>query len=411
MRRTPSLDRLAGAAIVLLLREKYAVWENFVPTLQRYILWELLRIFALALVGLSSIVVMAGIVQETSQQGLGPEHILILIPLLLPSTLPYTVPATMLFAVAVVYGRLSADNEITAIKAAGIPARFAIWPAVVLSMLVSAGIFSLHFQFIPHTHHRLREMAFNESEEFLYAKLRRDLCFNEPGFNYSIYVREVHGRRLIGPIFKKKNERGDYTMVASAEEAEIDVDLERRVVKVTLLLPDILEGGNNKLGLDRDVIEIPFPKKVDRQPRARERSVPEIFQRRASVELQEKERRQELGKYPSGSREDLVQRYSYSELKRELGELRVEFAQRPALALGCFFFVLIGCPVAIWFQKSDFLSSFVTCFLPIVLAYYPLHMLAMNLGKETINEHLALWMGNSLLGLVGLFLLWRLGRR
>src|SRR5438552_3433722 len=165
-------------------------------TLQRYILWELLRIFILALVGLSSIVVMAGIVQETSQQGLGPEHIVLLIPLLLPSTLPYTVPATMLFAVAVVYGRLSGDNEITAIKSAGIPVRFAIWPAIILSLVTSASVFALYFRFIPHTHHQLREMAFNESEEFLYAKLRRDLCFNEPGFNYSIYVREVHGKRL-----------------------------------------------------------------------------------------------------------------------------------------------------------------------------------------------------------------------
>ncbi|MFT3879382.1 MAG: LptF/LptG family permease [Gemmatales bacterium] len=139
--------------------------------IHRYIMWELLRIFLLALVGLSSIVVMAGIVQETAQQGLGPEHILMLIPMLLPSTLPYTVPATMLFTVAVVYGRLAADNEITALKAAGIPIRVAIWPALLLSLMVSAGIFAMHYEYIPHTHHRLREMAFNESEEFLYAKL------------------------------------------------------------------------------------------------------------------------------------------------------------------------------------------------------------------------------------------------
>jgi lipopolysaccharide export system permease protein len=385
--------------------------EEFVLLLQRYILWELVRIFALALVGLSSIVVMAGIVQETSQQGLGPEHILILIPLLLPSTLPYTVPATMLFAVAVVYGRLSGDNEITAIKSAGIPVRFAIWPAVILSLVVSASVFALHFEFIPHTHHRLREMAFDESEEFLYAKLRRDLCFNEPGFNYSIYVREVHGKRLIGPIFKQKNDKGEFVMVASAEEAEIRVDNVNRVVRVILFLADIMKEGNNAGITDREEVDIPFPKKLSREPRARERSIPEIFARRQVVEEKELQAREELDQFPKGSHEDIAQKYAYGEIKREMGELRVELAQRPALALGCFFFVLIGCPVAIWFQKSDFLSSFVTCFLPIVLIYYPLHMLAMNLGKEAINEHLALWMGNSVLGVTGLFLLWRLGRR
>ena len=89
----------------------------------------------------------------------------------------------------------------------------------------------------------------------------------------------------------------------------------------------------------------------------------------------------------------------------------MEIAERPALALGCFFFVLIGCPVAIWFQKSDFLSSFITSFLPIVLIYYPLQMLTKNLGKEELNEHVAMWIGNSVLGVTGLFMLWRLGRR
>lgn len=379
--------------------------------LHRYILWELLRIFLLALVGLSTIVVMAGIVQETSQQGLGPEHILMLIPLLLPSTLPYTVPATMLFTVAVVYGRLAADNELTAIKSSGIPVRVAIWPAILLSLIVSAGIFALHYEFIPHTHHRLRELAFNESEEFLYAKLRRDLCINEPGFNYSIYVREMHGKRLIGPIFKQRNEKGEFVLIASAEEAEIQVDLNTKTILVTLILADLWREGNQTARAEREVIGVPFPKKADRVARPRERSIPEIFVRQQEAAKEEMRQRAELGKLPSGSNEDLLQRYKYHEIKREIGELKIELAERPALALGCFFFVLIGCPVAIWFQKSDFLSAFVTCFLPIVLVYYPLNLLTKNLGKDGINVNLAMWLGNSVLGVVGLFMLWRLGRR
>lgn len=378
--------------------------------IHRYIMWELLRIFLLALVGLSSIVVMAGIVQETAQQGLGPEHILMLIPLLLPSTLPYTVPATMLFTVAVVYGRLAADNEITALKSAGIPIRVAIWPALILSLLVSACIFALHYEYIPHTHHRLREMAFNESEEFLYAKLRRDLCFNEPGVNYSIYVREVHGKRLIGPIFKQRNEKGEFTIIASAEEAEIHVDLANKIIVVTLILADVIREGNT-MRAEKEVIKIPFPKKLNRMPRARERSIPEILERRVEAEKEERDQRRLLGTAPTGTNAELTQRYRYNEIKREVGELRVELAERPALAMGCFFFVLIGCPVAIWFQKSDFLSSFITSFLPIVLVYYPVHMLTKNLGKEEINEHLAMWIGNGLLGITGLCLLWRIGRR
>ena len=79
---------------------------------------ELVKVFLLCLVGITGILLMAGIVAEASQQGLNPAQVLAVIPLLVPSTLPYTIPATTLFAACIVYGRLAADNEILAIRAA-----------------------------------------------------------------------------------------------------------------------------------------------------------------------------------------------------------------------------------------------------------------------------------------------------
>src|SRR5262249_34097578 len=80
----------------------------------RMILWELCKVFVMALVAITGILLMAGLIAEATQQGLAPTQILAAIPLLIPSTLPYTIPATTLFATCVVYGRLSADNEILA---------------------------------------------------------------------------------------------------------------------------------------------------------------------------------------------------------------------------------------------------------------------------------------------------------
>ena len=92
----------------------------FGSLLHRMILWELIKVFSLSLFGLTGILLMATVVQEASQHGLGPAQIVLAIPLIIPSTLPFTIPATTLFATCVVYGRLSADNEILAIRAAGI---------------------------------------------------------------------------------------------------------------------------------------------------------------------------------------------------------------------------------------------------------------------------------------------------
>ena len=45
-----------------------------------------------------------------------------LVPYVIPGSLPYTVPVSLLFAVTVVYGRLAADNEVIAVKTAGLSA-------------------------------------------------------------------------------------------------------------------------------------------------------------------------------------------------------------------------------------------------------------------------------------------------
>src|SRR6185369_15803458 len=96
------------------------------------ILVELIKVFFVALVALTGLILIAGIVSEAMRNGFGPAQIAIIIPLLLPSLIPYTVPTTTLFATCIVYGRLSSDNEILALKAAGIHMRHVMLPALIL---------------------------------------------------------------------------------------------------------------------------------------------------------------------------------------------------------------------------------------------------------------------------------------
>src|SRR5436305_14819213 len=111
----------------------------FSSILHRMIFRELVRVFVLCLVGITGILLLAGIVAEASQQGLNPGQIVSIIPLLIPSTLPYTIPATTLFATCVVYGRLAADNEILALRASGINMVKVVWPGVFLGLITSIG--------------------------------------------------------------------------------------------------------------------------------------------------------------------------------------------------------------------------------------------------------------------------------
>src|SRR6516165_3153535 len=112
---------------------------------------------------------MAAIVVEASQRGLGPAQILAAIPLIVPSMMPFIIPPTTLFASCVVYGRLAHDNEIIAIKAAGINVVHVVWPGIALGLIMSLTTLGLYLDLIPSTHRILRTAVVNDVEEFLYS--------------------------------------------------------------------------------------------------------------------------------------------------------------------------------------------------------------------------------------------------
>ncbi len=81
---------------------------------------------------------------------------------------------------------------------------------------------------------------------------------------------------------------------------------------------------------------------------------------------------------------------------------------RYAFACSCFFFVLIGSPLAVLKAQSKFLTSFLYCFVPIVAGYYPLVLGLMAQSKRGhIDPAWGMWVGNAVLLVAGWFLLRR----
>ena len=136
-------------------------------TLNRMIFAELVKVFLLSLGSLTGLFLMAGLVQQAVQMGLSPMQVVAIIPLFVPSTLPYTIPATTLFASCVVYGRLAHDNEVVAIKGAGVHLFTIIKPALALGMIATAVTGGLYYQVIPLTQQRLQEEILKDPEEVL----------------------------------------------------------------------------------------------------------------------------------------------------------------------------------------------------------------------------------------------------
>ena len=106
-------------------------------TLHSYILRELLKSFALTLVALTALFTMGGgLYNVLRHEGLSAGDLFGFIPMLIPVVVTLTMPVAALFASSMVYGRLAADNELVACRAAGINVHRLFLSAILLSVFV-----------------------------------------------------------------------------------------------------------------------------------------------------------------------------------------------------------------------------------------------------------------------------------
>ena len=103
----------------------------------RYVVTELLLVFLLTLTAITLLLILAGVAKEGLREGLGLGPIMRMIPYVVPLALQVSVPATILMAVSSVFGRMSADNEVVALKSLGISPMNILLPALVLAFCVS----------------------------------------------------------------------------------------------------------------------------------------------------------------------------------------------------------------------------------------------------------------------------------
>src|SRR5262249_44033042 len=111
---------------------------------------------------MTSIFVLFMVAAQARDIGLAPEDIAHLVPYVIPSTLPYTIPVSLLFAATVVYGRLAGDNEIIAVKSAGLSVWIVLWPTVFLALSLCFWLLYASAGWIPRSTHNAKVVLFHD---------------------------------------------------------------------------------------------------------------------------------------------------------------------------------------------------------------------------------------------------------
>jgi lipopolysaccharide export system permease protein len=431
------------------------------------ILAELVKVFLVSLIGLTAMFVVTDVIQEAMRRGLSPLQTLSSIPYFIPNMLPFTIPATTLFATSLVYGRMADDSEILAIRFSGMNIHRLLLPAVLLGLTNTAWTAFLYYETIPQTRVLLREHVLADAEGVMYRLVQRDGGLRQHDIDFMLYVREVQGRDMLDVIVKKHNaDRTGYVQVAWASSATMRIEfrpaqalIRREPVpgkSVELKEPEdgadpnsqasdfqqregMITSGVHELvvcmyhcnwistdgrtaGL-ADYLEFatPLPQGVfgqETRGRPSTQTWNEMFRYRKEVDqlrwerIREAEALDEQSKLASGAEARRLRRKAFITregdvryLSRVYRGIESEMNMRPALALGCLCFALVGCPVGIGARRRDYLGVFVFCFLPAAFVYYPVLIVGMQLSNQGRVPPAVFWLPDLLMFVASIVLI------
>jgi len=143
-------------------------------TLQWYVARELFKTFALATIGLTLLFSMGGGVFNMIQaEVLTAVQLGRILGFIIPVAATLMLPVAALFSAAMVYGRLSADNEFDACRASGVNIHRLFAPAVLLALLTGTFTFSFSSFVLPRYAERLNQTLRDDLQNMQRVVLRR----------------------------------------------------------------------------------------------------------------------------------------------------------------------------------------------------------------------------------------------
>jgi len=382
--------------------------------LTRYVLVELIKVFLIALTGMTLFMVLVGVSREALSQGLGLKQVLMLIPYILPDALRFAVPGTILFAACSVYGRMASSNEVVAIKAQGISPLTILWPTFVFAFLISLVAVWLNDVAASWGRDGTRRVVIESVEDIVYSRLQQQRSYSSRQF--AINVKRVDGKKLIQPTFSFAADGDNPAVTIVCEEAELHSDLAASTLEMTCRNGTIDVGDMR--GVFPDTLQRVIP--LDEASKRGNRSAADIslYQIPEEVRIQQQQIDSTQQQMAIDAAEEMIDgdftaltgkswentQRTIVEDRTRLYRLLIEPQRRWANGFSCLCFVFIGAPMAIVLRNADFLTSFFACFLPILLIYYPLLIVGVDQAKLGTLPPWSVWAGNVILVLCGLWL-------
>ncbi len=364
------------------------------PRIHRYIAREIAVPTLIGLVVFTFVLLMGRIlklVELVVNKGVPLGDILQLFAYLLPAFLVFTLPLAFLLGVLLGFGRLSADNEVTALRASGIPIYNMLRPVLLLAAICTLATAWLTLYGDPAGQTAFRDQVFEIARSRANVAIQPQV-FNDEFEGLVLYTGDIDERRgEMRGVFISDERIGSAPAVILASQGRVLSNQEQRILTLRLEQGTIHRRPVDKkgdtyqiIGFDTYDINInlnlgqTLDEGASRQKKLREYPLPEIWKKLQNATA-EAERR----------------------------PLLVELHKRFALPLAPLVFALVGVPLGIRNQRSGKGGGFATA-LGVFMAYYICATFAETLALERgLPPWLVLWLPNLLFLGAGLALLKR----
>ncbi len=360
--------------------------------LDRYVFAEVLAPTFVGFLAYTGFMAIRGLVQFSellvqSEQPLAEAGLVL--ALSLPHIVVLTLPVAFLLGLLIGVGRMSADSELTAIRASGIDLAGLYRPIGILAVATGAVTLFLMLAVVPRTNHLLYAMKIRLSS-FAFAQRIQPGVFSPEYAGLRVYVEKASPdrRELSGLIIADRSGAdGERLTLARRGRLELEEDQGRLWLRVEdaethHTQEDGARYDVTSFSSQRLVLQDSGPAGLAREKQIREQTLRELLVRAAAAARRPEDRRLAM----------------------------TEVHKKFALPAACLVFGLIGLPLGIVNRRGGRAAGFAVS-VAIVLVYYALIATGEARAIEgRMSPAIAMWLPNLLLLAFGLFALARVRR-
>ena len=375
---------------------------SIVKTLHSYLTRQVLLTLAMTVLTLTLLLLLGNLMKEIVELLVTGKAswkvVLKAIGLLVPYVLVYAFPFGMLTAALLVFGRFSADMELTAARSGGISLIVLIGPVLLVSVALSLLCAMITMEIAPRCRvaykHLLAEVAMDSNTALITAGRWHQLG------GFALYIREMKGDQLEGVMVYQLDAEGNKILDVDAVRGVIERDTELQEIRLTVYNGRVVRREHGRLRPGR-FSELPFkPIRLgetggvkDKKPSYSNMTFRQLLAEKS--DLEERLRQATL--------------QDATDLKF-LTPIEVQIHRQAAFSFACFSFTLMGIPLGIRAHRRE-TSIGAALALILVIIYYSFFTLAQSLDtKPNLAPHLIFWIPNFLFQSLGIVLLWRADR-